>query len=70
MAINEIEDRLKEFKSSGLIQDFEIIVVDDSVRLRVVTPANQDAAEVKAFVAEALAGRLSDSQIIMETAGG
>ncbi|MEA2933792.1 MAG: hypothetical protein QOD74_438 [Variibacter sp.] len=68
MAINEVEDRLTEFKNSGLIHDFEIIVVDDSIRLRVVAPSGKDAAEVKSFVADALAGRVSDSQISIESA--
>lgn len=70
MAIGEIENRLTEFKNSGLIHDYEIVVVDDSVRLRIVAPAGQDAAAVKAFVADALAGRLSDSQISIEAPAG
>jgi hypothetical protein len=68
MALAEIESRLAEFKSSGLIQDYEIVAVDDSVRLRIVAPPDQDSAEVKSFLAEALAGRVSDSQISIEQA--
>ena len=61
-----ITDRLEEFKKSGLIASYELVVLDDSLRVRIATPPEQDAATVKAFVAEAFAGRLSDSQISIE----
>ncbi len=64
----EITKRLDGFKESGLIADYEVVVVDDSVRVRIVAPADQDPAGVKDFVVEALAGRLSGSQVSVETA--
>ena len=65
-AIDEIGDRLSEFKSSGLIADYELLVVDDSIRVRVVAPRDQDAASVKSFIVESLAGLLSESQVNVE----
>jgi hypothetical protein len=67
-AIDEINDRLVEFKNSGLIADFEIVVADDSIRARVHAPRGQNAAKVKEFVVESLAGLLSDSQVSIEEA--
>jgi hypothetical protein len=69
-ALDEIGARLDEFKNSGLIADYEIVVVDDSVRLRVAAPAAQDVAKVKSFIVETLAGLVSESQIRVETADG
>ncbi len=66
--MDEINDRLSEFKSSGLIAGFEVLVADDSVRLRIVAPRGQDVAKVKAFVAETFAGTLSESQISVDAA--
>ena len=65
-AIDEIGDRLTEFKSSGLIADYELLVVDDSIRVRVVAPRDQDAPSVKLFIVESLAGLLSESQVNVE----
>ena len=62
-AMDELVDRLDGFKQSGLIVDYEVIVVDDSIRLRLVAPANQDPGEVRTFVADALSGLVSESQI-------
>jgi hypothetical protein len=67
-AIDEINDRLAEFKSSGLIADFEIVVTDDSIRVRVQAPRGQNAPKVKAFVVESLEGLLSGSQVSVEEA--
>lgn len=64
--VDDINERLSEFKSSGLIEDFEILVVDDSIRVRLVAPRGQDSASVKSFVVETLAGVLSDSQVSVE----
>jgi fructose 1,6-bisphosphatase len=64
--MDDINERLSEFKSSGLIDDFEILVVDDSVRVRIVAPRGQDAGGVKSFVVETLAGVLSESQVSVE----
>lgn len=69
-AIDEISDRLAEFKSSGLIADYEVLVVDDSIRVRVVAPRSQDVASVKSFIVETLAGLLSESQVSVEDATG
>jgi hypothetical protein len=67
-AIDEITERLAAFKNSGLIEDYEVMVVDDSIRVRVVAPRNQDAAKVKSFIVETLAGLLSESQVNAEPA--
>lgn len=67
-AIEEITSRLEEFTRAGLLTDFEVMVVDDSIRLRIVAPKATDAAGVKAFVVEAFAGLLSDSQISVDEA--
>ena len=67
-AIDEITTRLEEFKRSGLLADYEVMVVDDSIRLRIVAPRNKDAAGVKSFVVETFAGLLSDSQVNVEEA--
>jgi fructose 1,6-bisphosphatase len=66
--MDDITDRLSEFKSSGLIADYEIMVADDSVRVRIVAPRGQDAAKVKSFVVETLAGKLSESQVSIDEA--
>jgi hypothetical protein len=65
-AIDEITARLDEFKKSSLIADFELVEVDDSIRVRVTAPKSQDAAKVKAFIVDALAGLLSVSQVNVE----
>lgn len=67
-ATAEITKRLEGFKQSGLIEDYEVVVVDDSIRVRIVAPQNEDPAGVKTFIVEALAGRLSVSQINVEAA--
>ncbi len=67
-AIDEIGERLSEFKKSGLIADFEVIVTDDSIRLRVSAPRGQNAPKVKSFIVESLAGLLSESQVSVEEA--
>ena len=67
-AMGEITNRLEEFKKSGLIADYELVVVDDSVRVRVTAPRNQQADSVKAFVVESMAGLVSDSQVSVEEA--
>ena len=67
-AVDEITDRLTEFKNSGLIADYELMVVDDSIRVRVVAPRNQDTGKVKSFIVETLAGLLSESQVNAEEA--
>ena len=66
--MDDITDRLSEFKSSGLIADYEVMVADDSVRVRIVAPRGQDAAKVKSFVVETLAGKLSESQVSVDQA--
>jgi fructose 1,6-bisphosphatase len=66
--MDDITDRLSEFKSSGLIADYEVMVADDSVRVRIVAPRGQDAAKVKSFVVETLAGKLSESQVSIDEA--
>ncbi len=66
-AMDEIMVRLEEFKRSGLIVDFEVMVVDDSIRVRVVAPRGEDAAGVKSFIVDALSGRLSQSQVNVES---
>jgi hypothetical protein len=66
--MDDITDRLSSFKSSGLIADYEVMVADDSVRVRIVAPRGQDAAKVKSFVVETLAGKLSESQISIDEA--
>jgi fructose 1,6-bisphosphatase len=66
--MDDITDRLSEFKSSGLIADYEVMVADDSVRVRIVAPRGQDAAKVKSFVVETLAGKLSESQVSIDAA--
>jgi hypothetical protein len=66
-ALDEIGTRLEDFKNAGLITAYEVIAVDDGIRLRIVAKAAQDAAKAKSFVAEALAGLLSASQISVET---
>jgi fructose 1,6-bisphosphatase len=66
--MDDITDRLSEFKSSGLIADYEVMVADDSVRVRIVAPQGQDAAKVKSFVVETLAGKLSESQVSIDEA--
>jgi hypothetical protein len=66
----EITKRLDGFKQSGLIDDYEVMIVDDSIRVRIVAPRNEDPAGVKAFVVDALAGRLSASQVSIEAAEG
>lgn len=68
-ALDEIGTRLEDFKNAGLIAAFEVIAVDDSVRVHIVTTAAQDAVKVKSFIAEALAGLLSASQISVKTDG-
>ena len=67
-SVDEITSRLDEFKSSGLIAGYEVLVADDSVRLHIVAPRGQDAAAVKSFVVEALAGKVSGSQVSIDTA--
>ncbi|MBX6426289.1 MAG: hypothetical protein IRZ09_10270 [Variibacter sp.] len=67
-AIDEIGDRLAEFKNSGLIADFEIAVADDSIRVRVTAPRGQNVAKVKSFIVESLEGLLSGSQVNVEEA--
>ena len=65
-AKTEITDRLEGFKQSGLVADYEIMEVDDSIRVRLVTPSGQDAGKVKSFVVETLAGLLSESQVSVD----
>ena len=67
-ATDEITARLEEFKKSGLIAFYEVLEVDDSIRVRIIAPRNQDAASVKTFVVETLAGLLSESQVSIEAA--
>lgn len=67
-ATDEISERLADFKKSGLVADFEMMVVDDSIRVRIVAPRNQDPAKVKGFIVETLAGLLSESQVSVEEA--
>lgn len=67
-ATAEITKRLDGFKDSGLVEDYEVMVVDDSIRVRIIAPHGEDPASVKAFVVEALAGRLSASQVNVEAA--
>jgi len=64
----DITERLSEFKSSGLIETFEILITDDSVRVRIVAPRGQDADSVKSFIVETLSGVLSESQVSVEQA--
>ncbi len=66
--MDDINERLAEFQKSGLIAEYEVLVADDSVRVRVVAPADQDAAKVKAFIADTFAGILSATQINVEAA--
>ena len=68
--VDEITSRLDDFKSSGLIADYEVMIADDSVRVRIVAPSGEDAASVKSFVVEAFAGKLSESQISVDTQAG
>lgn len=65
-ATAEITKRLDGFKESGLIADYELIVLDDSIRVRVVAARNESPDDVKAFIVDALAGRLSESQISVD----
>jgi hypothetical protein len=67
-AIDEINDRMAGFKNSGLIADFEIVVTDDSIRVRVTAPRGQNAAKAKEFIVESLEGLLSGSQVNVEEA--
>jgi hypothetical protein len=67
-ALDEITSRLEEFKNSGLIEHYEILVVDDSVRVQVRAPASQDVATVKEFLGEAFSTLLSPSQLNVESA--
>jgi len=67
-ATAEVTKRLEGFKESGLVQDYEVLIVDDSIRVRIVAPRGEDPAGVKAFVVDALSGRLSDSQVSVEAA--
>jgi hypothetical protein len=67
-AKDEIAGRLEEFKKSGLVANYEIVEVDDSIRVRIVAPASQDAGSVKTFVVETLSGLLSESQVSVEAA--
>ena len=67
-AKDEIAERLEGFKQSGLIATYEMIEVDDSIRVRITAPRNQEPANVKQFVVESLAGLLSGSQINAEAA--
>ena len=64
--MDEITDRLDDFKGPGLIAEYEVLIADDSVRVRIVAPAGQDAASVKSFVVDAFAGKLSESQISVD----
>ena len=66
--VDDINEKLSAFKSSGLIADYEVMVADDSVRVRIVAPRGQDAAKVKSFVVETLAGKLSESQVSIDAA--
>ncbi len=66
--LDEITDRLEDFKTSGLIVAYEVMVADDSFRIRIVTPARAEPEEVKGFIVETLAGLLSASQISAERA--
>jgi hypothetical protein len=67
--MDDLTSRLDDFKGSGLIADYEVLIADDSVRVRIVAPAGQDAASVKSFVVDAFAGKLSESQINVEAQG-
>ena len=67
-ATDEISDRLEEFKVSGLIADYELLILDEGVRVRIVAPPGQDGASVKSFIVDAFAGVLSHSQIALEEA--
>jgi fructose 1,6-bisphosphatase len=64
--MDEINERLSEFKGSGLIADYEVLVADDSVRLRIVAPKGQDTAKLKSFLVETFAGILSETQVVVE----
>ena len=66
--MDDINDRLNEFKGSGLIAEYEILVADDSVRVRIIAPEGQDPAKVKSFIAETFAGKLAGTQISVEAA--
>lgn len=66
--MDDITDRLSEFKGSGLIADYEVLVADDSIRLRIVAPKGQDTAKLKSFLVETFAGILSETQVSVEPA--
>ena len=70
MAMDEIGDRLAEFKNSGLIADYELVVADDSIRVRITAPRGQNTAKVKIFIVESMAGLLSESQVNVEESEG
>jgi hypothetical protein len=69
-AKDEIAERLEGFKKSGLITAYEVMEVDDSIRVRITAPRNQQPADVKQFVVESLSGLLSGSQINAEAWSG
>jgi fructose 1,6-bisphosphatase len=66
--MDDINDRLSEFKGSGLIADYEVLVADDSVRLRITAPKGADTAKLKSFLVETFAGILSETQVSVESA--
>jgi fructose 1,6-bisphosphatase len=64
--MDDINERLSEFKASGLIANYEVLVADDSIRLRIVAPKGQDTAKLKSFLVETFAGILSETQVSVE----
>ena len=50
-AMGEITNRLEEFKKSGLIADYELVVVDDSVRVRGAHLEGSNVSAIEEMVA-------------------
>lgn len=65
-ATDDISERLAEFKASGLIADYALLILDEGIRVRIVAPPGQDGATVKSFIVDAFAGVLSQSQVALE----
>jgi hypothetical protein len=66
-----IAAQLEAVCASGVIRDYEIIILDDGYRVRVLpTHALSDEAWIKGLVTDALAGLVLDSQIVVSDGTG
>jgi len=63
---SKVADRLDTIRATGAITAYDLAVADDGVMVSVSAPDQQDAAWVRALVADALAGLVAESQVTVQ----